>query len=114
MTREDREGPFEPGVAFTGREAAAGRVAEGPGRRGRAAAGRRNPMRMMRTAGRGRIRSTPSQCPVWWNVSSRKKQNVFSWLRSWAANLVFSWPVKGKRKISGLNECMDALGWGTT
>ena len=26
---------------------------------------------------------------------------------------MFSWPVKGKRKISGLNECMDALGWGT-
>jgi len=38
MTREDREGPFEPGVAFTGSEAAAGRVAEGSGRRGRAAA----------------------------------------------------------------------------
>ena len=47
MTREDREGPFEPGVAFTGSEAAVGR---------------RNPMRMMRTAGRGRIRSMPSQC----------------------------------------------------
>ena len=33
MTREDREGPSEPGVAFTGSEAASGRRAGEQGRR---------------------------------------------------------------------------------